>query len=40
MRVLYVILVLCTIAVLGVAFGIWRLIRRRMHDDREKSSGS
>jgi Flp pilus assembly protein TadB len=36
MRVLYVILVLSTIAVVAVAFRFWRLIKTRMHDHHEE----
>ena len=36
MRVLYVILVLCTAAVVGVAIGIWRLIQRRMREHHDE----
>jgi len=36
MRALYVILVLCTLALVAVAVGIWRLVKRRMRDDRER----
>jgi hypothetical protein len=31
MRVLYIIFVLCTLAVIGVALGLWRYLRRHGH---------